>query len=398
MEKERLVAGWEKWVGDTEMSMEKVKVCCFCEKWESGGIESFLSNVIGRLEPEEFQVDIVAANLSQSVFTKQLQRRGVRFFQLSGNQRRLMVNQRKFLELLRRERYHVVHLNLFQGLSLAYVGTAKRAGIPVRIAHSHNTALRKSATKPLKELIHNAAKYIFAGDATEFWACSSKAARFLFPKRALEKRGYRFIPNGIEVERFRFDPSVRNQVRAELGLEDKLVIGNVGRLCYQKNQDFLLDVFAQVKRRRLESRLLLVGEGELLEQLKEKARRLNVADCVIFYGVSAHVERLLWAMDVFAFPSRFEGLGIAVVEAQAAGLPVIVSECVPEEAYVTPALHKVLLEAGPKQWADALIGAYPDGGRGAYGNGLKCMGFDISCVIRQIEASFLNKKVEQQRK
>lgn len=378
--------------------MEKIKICCFCEKWESGGIESFLSNVIQRLDPEKFQIDIVAACLSKSVFTGPLERLGVRFFELSGRQRGLLQNHRLFSALLRREQYHVVHLNLFQGLSLSYAGTAKRAGISVRIAHSHNTALRKSATKPLKELIHNAAKYIFAGDATEFWACSSNAARFLFPKRALEKRGYRFIPNGIEVERFRFDPSVRDQVRAGLGLEDKLVIGNVGRLCYQKNQDFLLDVFAQVKRRRPESRLLLVGEGEPLEQLKEKARRLNIADCVIFYGVSAHVERLLWAMDVFVFPSRFEGLGIAAVEAQAAGLPVIASEFVPEEACVTPALRKVLLKAGPKQWADALIGAYPDGGRGAYGNGLNCMGFDISCVVRQIEASFLNERVEQQRK
>ena len=199
--------------------MEKIKVCCFCERWESGGIESFLSNVIHRLDLERVQVDIAAACLAGSVFTEPLQRLGVRFFELSGRQRSLVKNHRQFLALLRRERYHVVHLNLFQGLALAYAGTARRAGVPVRIAHSHNTGLRKSGTRPLKLLVHNMAKYIFAREATAFWACSREAAGFLFPKGALNRRGYRFIPNGIEVERFRFDPAVREQVRGELGVE-----------------------------------------------------------------------------------------------------------------------------------------------------------------------------------
>lgn len=365
--------------------MEKIKICCFCEKWESGGIESFLSNVIQRLDPEKFQIDIVAACLSKSVFTGPLERLGVRFFELSGRQRGLLQNHRLFSVLLRREQYHVVHLNLFQGLSLSYAGTAKRAGISVRIAHSHNTALRKSATKPLKELIHNAAKYIFAGDATEFWACSSNAARFLFPKRALEKRGYRFIPNGIEVERFRFDPSVRDQVRAGLGLEDKLVIGNVGRLCYQKNQDFLLDVFAQVKRRRPESRLLLVGEGELLEQLKEKARRLNIADCVIFYGVSAHVERLLWAMDVFVFPSRFEGLPLTGVEAQAAGLPCFFSDTIAQECDIKGSVVFLPLAAGGAAWAETIIERMGKNTREFIADTVKSQTFSVDCVALKIQ-------------
>lgn len=365
--------------------MEKVKICCFCEKWESGGIESFLSNVIQRLDPEKFQIDIVAACLSKSVFTGPLERLGVRFFELSGRQRSLIQNHRLFFALLRRERYHVVHLNLFQGLSLAYAGMAKRAGIPVRIAHSHNTALRKSATKPLKELIHNAAKYIFAGDATEFWACSSEAARFLFPKRALKKRGYRFIPNGIEVERFRFDPGAREQVRAELGLEGKFVIGNVGRLCYQKNQDFLLDVFARVRRRRPESRLLLVGEGELLEQLKEKARRLNVADCVIFYGVSAHVERLLWAMDVFAFPSRFEGLPVTGVEAQAAGLPCLFSDAITRECDIKGSAAFLPLAAGEAAWTEAIIEQTGRNTREFIADTARSQAFSVDCVAQKIQ-------------
>lgn len=374
--------------------MEKIKVCCFCERWESGGIESFLSNVIHRLDLERVQVDIAAACLAGSVFTEPLQRLGVRFFELSGRQRSLVENHRQFLALLRRERYHVVHLNLFQGLALAYAGTARRAGVPVRIAHSHNTGLRKSGTRPLKLLVHNMAKYIFAREATAFWACSREAAGFLFPKGALNRRGYRFIPNGIEVERFRFDPAVREQVRGELGVEGQFVIGHVGRLCDQKNQDFLLEVFAQVKRRRPESRLLLVGEGELLGRLKEKAGELGVAESVIFYGPASRVERLLWAMDVFAFPSRFEGLGIAAVEAQAAGMPVAASEFVPDEACAGPIFRRLSLDAGTYAWADALLGACRPADRASCADRVKEAGFDISGVARQLEGCFVSGEMQ----
>lgn len=369
----------------------KVKVCCFCERWESGGIESFLTNIMQHLDMERFQVDIVSACMKQSVFTQPLQGLGVRFFELSGKQRQLIGNYRRFFALLQQERYDVVHFNLFHGLSLVYAGIAKQVGVPMRIAHSHNTALRESAARPLKQWIHHIAKGSFAQDATDLWACSAAAAEFLFPKRVLAPKGYRFIPNGIETGRFRFDPKVREQVRAELGLEGKFVIGNVGRLCSQKNQDFLLDVFAQVKRQRPESCLLLVGEGELLEELKGKAGRLGITSSVIFYGVTPHVERLLWAMDVFAFPSRFEGLGIAAVEAQAAGLPTVCSEYVPDEAKMTGWARTVALSDGTHIWARGLLGQIRIDRVNAM-QAVRDSGFDVIDVAAGIEAAWGKEK------
>lgn len=368
--------------------VEKIKVCCFCEKWESGGIESFLNNVIGKLDPEKFQIDIVAACLRQSVFTELLQNRGVRFFELSGKQRDLVKNHKQFLSLLRREQYHVVHFNLFEGLALAYVGTAKRAGVSIRIAHSHNTALRKSATKQLKILIHNIGKYIFAGEATERWACSEKAAEFLFPRGELKRRGYRFIPNGIEVERFHFDSAAREQVRMELGLTDQFVIGNVGRLCDQKNQSFLLEVFAQVKRRKPDSCLLLVGEGELLECLKKQTQRLGIADSVIFYGIASHVERLLWGMDVFVLPSQFEGLPVTSIEAQMAGLPCVFSDVITQECAIADSTIFLSLTAGARAWADAIIEQQLDITHRVENNAAKEQTFSIDHVAKTVEAVY----------
>ena len=366
----------------------KVKICCFCEKWESGGIESFLNNIIQRIDLEKFQIDIIAVCLGKSIFTGPLENLGVRFFELSGSQRRLIQNHRRFFELLRQEQYHVVHLNLYQGLSLAYARTAMRAGVPVRIAHSHNAVLRRSAARPLKLLIHNVAKYMFTYKCTTLGACSCGAAEFLFPKRALKKRGYQFIPNGIEMERFRFNCDGREKTRTELGLEGKFVIGNVGRLCNQKNQDFLLDVFAQVHHREPNSCLLLVGEGDLLDHLKKKAHRLGVAGSVIFYGVSSHVERLLWAMDVFVLPSRFEGLPVTGVEAQAAGLPCFFSDAVTRECALTDSALFLPLAAGAAVWADAIITRCEGARRQPRADTAKVQMFSADSVAKEVQAFY----------
>ncbi len=328
------------------------RVCCLCERWESGGIESFLCNVFTRMELRDLTVDIVASSLGESIFTRSLEKHGVHFFELSGSQRNVPENHRRFRELLKERKYDVVQVNAFHGLTLAYLRLAAEAGVPVRIAHGHNTALRWSLTRPLKMALHAWAKGRFTGYATELWACSKGAAAFLFSKKELRKWGFTFIPNGIDVERFRFDQAAREQTRRELGIENCFVAGNVGRLCYQKNQSFLLEVLAELVKVYPASRLLLVGEGEDRDKLIKRARELGLTDKTLFLGNRRDVERLYWAMDVFAFPSRFEGFGIAAIEAQAAGLPVFCSEAVPEEARVTALVKALPLD--PKAWAEAL--------------------------------------------
>ena len=359
------------------------RICCLCESWTTGGIESFLCNVLARLDMTELEVDIAAARMSGSVFTERLKARGVRFYELSGSVRRVSENRRRFRALLGERRYDVLHLNAFQGLSLAYLRIAKEAGVPARIAHSHNVALRKSLTRPLKLAIHNWAKERYTKDATALWACSKDAAAFLFSAKVLDERGYQFVPNGIDVERFRFDPAAREEVRRELGLDGKFVIGHVGRLCYQKNQSFLLDVLAEAVKVQPEAVLLLVGEGEDQPMLVEKARNLGIADRVLFAGTSDRIERLYWAMDVFAFPSLFEGFGIAVIEARAAGLAVVCSEHVPEEARIA-GCAALPLEA--VTWAEEMTKIHDRATEGA--DVVRDAGFDIAQVAKQISTDY----------
>ena len=370
-----------------DMDNRKRRICCFCEKWESGGIESFLHNVIMEMDMSQLEIDIAAAQICESVFTSDLKEKGVGFYELSGSQRKLGRNHKMFRQLLKERQYDVVHLNIFQGLSLYYAYLAKKAGVKVRIAHGHNSALRRSRTRWLKLALHNMAKSLLAENATDYWACSRLAAEFMFPRDVVEK--YEFIPNGIDIEKFRFNDEVRKKVRKDLGIEGKLVIGNVGRLCYQKNQENLIEVFAKLQSERPESVLLLVGEGEMKAELQQQVEKLGIADKVLFYGVTDKVEQLLWAMDIFVFPSRFEGLGIVAVEAQAAGLPVICSDGVPNEAVVSDLVQKVDLRSGVDSWVESILHCQVGVDRLAVHEQVQKSGFAVADVADKIEKVYL---------
>ena len=335
--------------------IKRVKVCCFCEKWASGGIESFINNVINRIDLNEIRIDIIASSIENSIFTTFLKKKGIRFFELSGNLHNLRKNYKMFYEKVLEEKYDVIHFHCYQAMSLYYVHIAKHLGVMQRIVHSHNTDLRNSKSRWVKMLVHKLYSNMYTKDATQLWACSEDAATFLFSPSVIKERGYTFIPNGIELKKFQYNPEERIKMRKALSIEKKFVIGNVGRLCYQKNQDFLLNVFYEICKVKEDCVLLLVGEGEDEKYLKEKAVKLGIDGGVIFYGTSNEVNKLFCAMDVFAFPSRFEGLGIVAIEAQTSGIPVICSELIPKEALVTKFASILSLKDGEKNWAKKIL-------------------------------------------
>ena len=356
--------------------MEKRRICCFCEIWAGGGIESYLAGLLGELDPESVEVDIVAARLEESVFTEALRRRGVRFFTLSGSTRNLPRNYRMFRQLLQKRSYDAVHLNLYQGLSLAYARIARQENIPIRIAHSHNSALRPSAGRPVKLLLHRLGRALFEKDATHRWACSEDAGRFLF------SAPFQIMPNGISLDRFAFDPHARARVRSDLGVSDGIVLGNMGRLCPQKNQKFLLEVLALLPNRY---RLVLVGDGQDREMLIRLAQNLGVSDRVIFAGNTATPEQLLWAMDLFLLPSLFEGLPLSAVEAQAAGLPVLCAQGLTEDLKLTEQVEFLPLDKD--LWAQKILAANPIRQPDAE-NQLRNAGFDMKSAAKKVEDAY----------
>ena len=367
--------------------MKKRKVCVYCETWESGGIESFLTGVLLRQDPSEMEMDLVVAEDRASIYTEPLRAKGIRFIPLSGSCRRVFRNWTLFRRLLHENAYDAIYLNAYQALSLRYALLAKRAGVQTLILHSHNTALRAHFLRPLKLLVHKAARALYGGAGTAYFACSREAGEFLFPAR--KQDAVRFLPNGIQTERFRFSESERDAARAELGLGDAFVLGHIGRLCDQKNQMFALDVLKAILTMRPESRLLLVGEGALRRTLEQRAALLGVSDRVLFFGVTDRPERLLCAMDVFLFPSLFEGLGIVAVEAQCAGLPTLCSEHVPEEARITELAELLPLTEGAEAWARAASTMRCSGQREDFAAAVRKAGFDVEDVSRTVREALL---------
>lgn len=190
---------------------------------------------------------------------------------------------------------------------------------------------------------------------TDYWACSEIAGKWMF-----KNRNFRVIHNAINVSDFVYNESIRQKVRTQLGLlKDEFVIGHVGRFSYQKNHDFLIDVFNEVHRRLPEAVLILIGdavEDELyLNKAKQKVKELNLVENVRFLGIRNDVPDLMQAMDCFLFPSRFEGLGIVIIEAQTAGLPCYVSSVIPNEVKITNLVDFISLNESPENWAEKII-------------------------------------------
>lgn len=336
-------------------SATEIRVLCFCEKWENGGIESFLCSLLTHGECSELAVDIVCTSINQdSIFYNTLRQKGINFYELSGRPYDYYRNTRLFQKLLAERRYDVVYLHLFHAVDLIYGKIACHHGVKRVIAHSHNSDLRKSRFSWIKRIAHNIAKHIYSKYLTSFFACSQIAAEFMFAPIELTEKGYIFVPNGIDIAKFRFDASSRQCIRSALGLQDSFVIGNIGRLCYQKNQIFLLDVLLALKKSCIDAVLLLVGDGADEQILREKVSLLGLGDSVVFYGVTTTPWELYSAMDVFALPSIFEGFGIVAVEARANGLPIICSEKIPQEAVIASKAKCISIQNGANAWAEEI--------------------------------------------
>lgn len=236
----------------------------------------------------------------------------------------------KFLkQLFRDKKYRIVHSNI-NTLSVFPLYAAKKAGVPVRIAHSHSTSNPKEWKKNLPK---NALRPFSKKYATDYFACTEHAGAYQFGKKAVKQGKVKIITNAIDIEKFKFDPEARKRLRKEFGFkDDDYVIGNFGRLIPQKNQLFLIDAFAEFKKKNPNAKLLIVGEGELRDKLEGKIASYGLSKDVRIEGFRKDLNKCYSALDLFAFPSIYEGLGMVAVEAQVADVHVIASKNVPSDA------------------------------------------------------------------
>ena len=243
--------------------------------------------------------------------------------------------------------WSAIWVNVCSLANIDYLKVAKEYGIEKRIIHSHNS---QNMDNWLRGLLHKWNKRQIGKIATDFWACSEDAAKWFYSGETLKKAVV--IHNAIDVERMRFDEEKRKAIRTKYGWKDKYIIGNVGRLHFQKNQSFALDIFVEYLKKNKNVLLVLVGQGEDERMLKEKVDKLGIADRVFFAGLQSDIQAWLSCFDLFLFPSKFEGLGIVALEAQANGLTTISSKkVIPAEVKMNDNFYFMDLEAGAEAWS-----------------------------------------------
>ncbi|KAF3890653.1 MULTISPECIES: glycosyltransferase family 1 protein [Nostocales] len=355
-----------------------------------GGIENWLMQVLRHIDRERFQMDFLMHSTEASAYDEEILSLGSQIIPCSDpSQPRLYAL--KFHRILREYGpYDIVHSHLshFSGFVL-YL--ARQAGTPIRIAHSHSNSSALKANKHWSRHCYlTFMKFLIARCATIGLGCSPLANADLFGANWKTDPRWRLLYCGIDLTPFQKSiDAVR--VRAEFNLpSDAFVVGHVGRFDPQKNHQFLLKIFAETVRRVPQAYLLLVGEGIILPKIKQQACDLGIANRVIFTGSRSDVPRLMrGAMNIFLFPSLCEGLGLVLIEAQAAGLPCIFSNVVPEEAdVVKPLLKRLSLSQPVSDWVNEVLACHNQISNVAQTETLKLVAaspFNIETSVMQLE-------------
>lgn len=330
------------------MGDSPIRVLQVVTQMTRGGLETMLMNYYRHIDRTKVQFDFLEHRSYMADYDEEILALGGRIHRLP----RLNPLSRGYLAALDgffadHPEYRIVHshLDCMAGIPLK---AAQKHGIPTRIAHAHSSNQNKNLKYPIKLIFRQSIPRY----ATDLFACGQEAGRWMF-------RGHDFtvLNNAVDAESYAFDPDVRAEVRQEFGIDPRtLVVGHVGRFSPEKNHKFLIDIFYSLAQKRADSRLLLVGTGALEREIREQCNKLGIQDRVIFAGIRSDVNRILQAMDVFMMPSLYEGLGIVAVEAQAAGLPCIASDRVPEECVRTNGLvHFLSLKETPDRWAQEVL-------------------------------------------
>ena len=349
-----------------------------------GGVYSLVRNVI-LAKPAGTTLDIACIEpFEQQKNIDELAEHGctVHYVGYAGNKiKKQFVILRNLKQLIRKGGYEAVHIHGDVAYKLlVYSVAARLAGVKTILLHSHASGTDGNH-RGLKRKLHMASRRFLKWTGTGYVSCSDLAADWMFPN--VKTRKITIIHNGVDLDKFRFDPVKRAAVRSEWGLEDAFVLGHVGRFEYQKNHTYLVDIFAAVRDRVPDARLFLVGEGSLQDEMRKKVEDLGLSDRVIFAGLSREVEKLLSGFDVFVLPSHFEGLPIVGVEAQAAGLPVLFADTITKEARLTDdAWFLPIGEGDVPQWAEKLA-ALNGAERGDPYERLKAQHFSLDDTIQE---------------
>ena len=365
------------------MKIEPIRVLHVLGGLKAGGAESFVINLYRAIDKNLVQFDFVKHIEDEGIFESEIVESGGRIYRCPKYNGKNHFAYCKWWDSFFKEHpeYNIVHGHVRSTASL-YLKIAKEHGL-VTIAHSHSTSNGSGISAIVKNIMQYPIRYV----ADYLFACSDKAGAWLYGKKAIRRENYKIVPNGVDLRRFAFNEEKRVQIRHKLGiLDDTFVIGHIGRFTFPKNHKFLVELFAEYHKKNVNSKLLLVGDGEESESVRAQCVHLGVSDSVIMVGSKTNTEDYYQAMDVFAFPSLWEGLGIVAIEAQANGLICLLSENIPCEAVLTENIKVIPLKL-KKLWIKELKKIYV--GERMFTKNNKIKQYDVYSIANRLEMFYL---------
>ena len=320
---------------------------------DRAGIETMIMNYYRHIDKEKIQFDFLCNKSKRGAYEDEIIQLGGKIYRSPGlNPIKWLKYESMVINLLKNNPdIQVVHSHN-GAFSLQAQLAAKKYGIKNRIVHVHGTKIDFNLKLPLKLIYKRFLKF----SSNNYWGCGTEAIKYYFGNSVVENKNYKIVRNAIEVDRFLYDEEKRQALRKKYNLENKFVIGNVARFMKQKNHTFILDLFRVVLSKNKDVMLMLLGDGELLEEMKHKAKKLGIEDSVMFLGNVSNVNEMYQAMDLFLLPSLFEGLPVVGIEAQTAGLRCIMSDTITEEVAVTDNIKFLSLKNDSlEKWADTIL-------------------------------------------
>jgi glycosyltransferase involved in cell wall biosynthesis len=358
-----------------------------------GGLETYLMQQFDYLDKSQVTYDFVnITSEDEIVFKYKILQAGSHIYGVRSRHSNPIRHYWQWIKLLHNiaGEYKAIVLNSNSITYVFPIFIARFFGIPMRIMHSHNSGFEQRIGF-IKKIIIAINKQLLKWGASDYFACSQLAGRWMFGKDA----SFKVIPNAIECDKFKFDSSIRAKMRKALQVDGKFVVGHVGRFTYQKNHTFLIEIFREIHKMNSQAVLLLIGDAvndmSYYESAKKQIAQEELTGCVKFLGMRNDVPDLMKAMDCFILPSRFEGLPVVGIEAQAAGLPCFFSDTITREVGITDLAEFISFDKSAQQWAQ-IINQEKYINRAFAAEKVANAGYDISNVAKKIQQYYLYEK------
>lgn len=321
----------------------------------SGGIDRYLLHFLEAVWEEGMQIDFLS-DRQDADLQKLLNRYHSKVYPIPSLWHPVK-QYRMAKKLIRQGKYDMTYLNISTSMDCIVAFAAKRCRVPRRLLHSHSGGndCESVFKRKIFDLLQKVCRRYLYRSATEFYACSVVAGKWMYPAEVVHSSYFHVIYNAVDRDSFQYLPDVRVKKRESLELQDAFVVGHVGNFCYQKNHEFLIRIFYEIHKKVRNSKLMLVGQGIRMEDVRRQVEELGLGEAVLFLGQRSDVSELFQAMDVFVLPSHFEGLPTVGVEAQCTKLPCVMSSSITQAVKISDRCCFQSLEEDPKVWAETIL-------------------------------------------